>query len=60
MSYFFHGTPFLFGKKQNQNRTNKLWLFRLEYLTGILLKMSKMNMPLLGKKLIVFVANDKI
>lgn len=51
---FFHGILFLFEKAL------KNWFFRLGYLTGILLKMNKMNMPLLRKQQIVFVAKDKI
>lgn len=40
--------------------TDELWLFRLGYLIDIVLKMSKIDIPLLGKQQIVFVANHKI
>jgi len=38
----------------------RLWLFRLEDLAGIFLKMSKMSLSFEGKQLAVFVASDKI
>lgn len=40
--------------------TTKLWSFRLRYLAVIFLKMNKASLPLRGKQLIIFVANDKI
>lgn len=40
--------------------TDSLWLFRLQYLSDIVLKMSKISLSLQEEQLVGFVANDKI
>ena len=43
-----------------KNNWDKLWLFRLEYLAGIFLKMSKVSLSFQGRQLAVFVASENI
>lgn len=50
----FQEIPFLL------ETSDKLRLFRLEYLADIFSKTNKMNLSLQEKQLVVFVANDKI
>lgn len=55
VGHFSQGTLFSL-----ERGTDSLWLFRLQYLSDIVLKMSKISLSLQEEQLVGFVANDKI
>lgn len=54
-SHFFHGIPFLL-----ERTASKLRLLKPEHLADSFLKLSKMNLLLQGRPLMVFVFSDEI